>query len=269
MGRSALEEQLARLSRAEYVDIVEELRDRLKLTYYGYVEPPRSLPDKTSFGDVDLIVSEPRDTLNLRRDLCSKKDLVNGDTLSFEYKGNQIDLLRAAASAIELTRFGRDFCDIGMIVGMLVRGLGLKFGQNGLMVVIGAHKLELSSSLPHILRLLDLDIEIWRAGFQTEEEAFAFVTSSKYFDPRFFERESLGVEGYDAWNSHTRRRMKHRPMFSRFVDFASLQPCTIDRIVKRVVREEALRTFSKSEEAKAIEAHAEQMRRINTISPAP
>ena len=182
MGGTALGEQLPRIPKARYLDIVEELRWKLRPKFFGYVEVQRSLPDKESFGDVDLIVADQYETLVPERDLSSSKSSTNANVMTFEYGGHQVDLIRVGTTdGIELMRFCCDFGDVGMIVGMLVRGISLKFGQKGLVMVIGVHKLKLSRSLPDILGFLGLDIERWRAGFTSEKRGIRFHHDQQIF----------------------------------------------------------------------------------------
>ena len=264
MGGTALGEQLPRISKAKYLDLVEELRNRLQPRFFGYVEAQRSLPDKDSFGDVDLIVADCRETLNPQQHLSSSKASTNGDIMSFEYGGHQVDLIRVGTiDGVELTRFCCDYGDVGMIVGMMVRGISMKFGDKGLVMMVENRKIKLSRSLPEILRFLGLDIEMWRAGFASEEEIFAFVTTSKYFHTQSFRRDTsrASEDGEVIWRRDARKREGKRPMFSRFIDSAGSLPAR-DHLDVQKVRHQALQVFHKQKEALAIEADSLRAKRI-------
>ena len=270
MGGTALGEQLSRLSRSKYLAIVKELQTHLQPKFFGYVEPQRSLPDKESFGDVDLIVADNHQIFVPQQHIHSRKSLTNGNITSFEYDGHQVDLIKVGRTEnIDLIRLCCDYGDLGMIVGMLVRGISMKFGHTGLSISIENHKLKLSRSLPDILQFLGYDVEQWRLGFTTEKEIFDFITSSKYFQTKLFRKDD-GLDLIESenersvWNRDVRKRHEKRPMFSRFVAYVQTLPVDCGNIDLYEIRKQAFQYFDKEEEAKVIELKIQQNKRIKT-----
>ncbi|KAL0029322.1 hypothetical protein WJX79_010220 [Trebouxia sp. C0005] len=99
---------------------------------------------------------------------------------------------------MELARFFYGYGDTGIIFGMFTRNIGLKFGMQGLTLKCETYKIKLSHDLKAILQFLGLSHDCWRQGFQTQEEMFCFIQSSKYFRPSFFSRQNPEVLELDA-----------------------------------------------------------------------
>lgn len=123
MGGSALGRQAPRLPRDVYTKVVAELRAKLAPQFYLIVEVPRSFASKTSFGDVDLLVSSPQKAFDPRTDLGSTQSMQNGNIKHFDYRGYQVDMILIDENMMELARFFYGYGDTGMIMGMFLRNL--------------------------------------------------------------------------------------------------------------------------------------------------
>ena len=88
-------------------------------------------------------------------------------------------------------------------MGMFLRNLGLKFGQEGLTYTYETCKITLSQDLKAILQFLGLHYDSWKQGFETQEGLFCYLASSKYFRPYFFLRRSLEVLELDGQKGPT------------------------------------------------------------------
>jgi len=154
MGGNALGATRPRLSRQAYNDVVTELKTLLVPKFYGCVEQPRSFASKTSFGDVDLLATLPCSPLDPVNDVGSTASSVNGNILSFEFRGFQIDIIQVSEELMELARFFYGYGDTGMIFGMFTRNIGLKFGMQGLTLKCETYKIKLSHDLNAILQFL-------------------------------------------------------------------------------------------------------------------
>ena len=154
MGGNALGATRPRLSRQAYNDVVTELKPLLVPKFYGCVEQPRSFACKTSFGDVDLLATLPCNPLDPVNDVGSTASSVNGNILSFEFRGFQIDIIQVSEELMELARFFYGYGDTGMIFGMFTRNIGLKFGMQGLTLKCETNKINLSHDLKAILQFL-------------------------------------------------------------------------------------------------------------------
>jgi hypothetical protein len=154
MGGNALGATRPRLSRQTYDDVVTELKTLLVPKNYGCVEQPRSFASKTSFGDVDLLATLPSSPLDPVNDVGSTASSVNGNILSFDFRGFQIDIIQVSEELMELARFFYGYGDTGMIFGMFTRNIGLKFGMQGLTLKCETYKIKLSHDLQAILQFL-------------------------------------------------------------------------------------------------------------------
>lgn len=257
MGGSALGEQLQRLTRERYLHIVDDLREKLA-PFFQVIEVPASLQSKTSFGDVDLLVSKPIKVFDAVLSLGSKKTSRNGRIVSFEYCGHQIDLINCDPNKLGLARFFHGYGDLGMILGMMCRVIGLKSGFKNLSMMYGSIRIFLSEDLSKILDFLGLDEAIYQRGFEAELDIFRWISSSIYFRAGMFQRRERGVPN-DAddiakciWNRDTKERLKTREMFQRFIAFCHSVPNQEERVDPGVVREEALVYFNKTRELEEI-----------------
>lgn len=279
MGGAAFGEQLPRLSIHQYLDIVSELKSKLCPRFYRYVQEPRSLPTKTSFGDVDLLVTEHQHVSeDMPRHIGATSFKVNGNIISLLYRGFQVDLIKILHDRIDLGRFHSEYGDLGMILGMLSRNLGFKFGIKGLTIKLESYKIELSHDLSNILQFLGLDQSVWERGFQTEAAIFKWITSCKYFRPSFFSRtheklsedtqkqqlESSSFEQPIVWNHESRLRFNKRPMFQNWIQFVATLPSNAERVDTSLVRSNAIDFFNKRQEYSGIERQLLLTRRVKT-----
>ncbi len=154
MGGNALGATRPRLSRQDYNEVVTELKALLVPRFYAYVEQPRSFASKTSFGDVDLLATLPCTPLDPLKDVASTASSANGNILSFEFRGFQIDIIQVSEELMELAHFFYGYGDTGMIFGMFVRNVGLKFGMQGLTFKCETYKIKLSYDVNAILQFL-------------------------------------------------------------------------------------------------------------------
>ena len=164
MGGNALGATRPRLSRQDYNEVVTELKALLVPRFYAYVEQPRSFASKTSFGDVDLLATLPSTPLDPLKDVASTASSANGNILSFEFRGFQIDIIQVSEELMELAHFFYGYGDTGMVFGMFTRNIGLKFGMQGLTLKCETYKIKLSHDLKAILQFLG---ECWATSANT------------------------------------------------------------------------------------------------------
>lgn len=275
MGGSALGRQAPRLPKEVYKQVVAELKTKLVPNFYMTVEAPRSFASKISFGDVDLLASVPQKAFDPITDLDSSESKQNGNILHFNYQGYQVDVIEIDESMLQLARFCYYYGDTDMIVGFWLRNLGLHFGLGGLTCcVLGTYKVNLSQDLRAIVQFLDLDYESWEQGFETQEEMFRYLASSKYFRPYLFSRnnaEELELHGQQrqkdinetptVWN-HYRRQLAERPMFQNWMKFVKTLPETADRVDPEEVRAAALEHFGETAAVQKVKEDLDLRRRV-------
>ena len=211
MGGGALGRQMPRMDRDRYQHLASELVTRLR-AWYQVVCLPRVFADKADFGDVDLLVDLPTQELDPVRDLGASSCVSVGRVLSFDYQGYQVDLIRVPSEKLELARLFSDFADLGGIVGSLCRAQGVTFrGTRGLYATTTedglGRWLKLSDDLEHILHFFGLDIEVWRKGFETQEQTFRWVATSRFCPARI--------------ELNSRERHRARPMMRAWLRFVN------------------------------------------------
>ncbi|KAI0785256.1 hypothetical protein C8Q75DRAFT_686109, partial [Abortiporus biennis] len=122
--------------------------------------------------------------------------------------------------------FFKSYGDLGMIVGLICRSIGLSFSSNGLRVqkiIIESQfsdplptypqiTFHLSKDFPDILSFLGLSLDRWKQGFATQSDVFQWVASSPYFDPRLLSRA-------DTANNARRKARDARPMYQNFLKY--------------------------------------------------
>lgn len=213
MGGNALGvEKYPRLTREQYSIISQQLCCILK-KYYKIVELPRILKEKQSFGDVDILVFDQFQDFLPERDLSSKKVVHNNKVLSFEYNGFQIDVINHSFHPVTLVKFHYDYCDIAVLLGMIVKKIGLKLSIRGLHVILKNGKIFLTANIKSIFSFLGLDYILWEKGFLDQQEIFDFISSTKYFRKHFF-----SIEGR---NSREKHDLLTRPMIINFYQYVN------------------------------------------------
>ena len=234
MGGNALKHyETHRLGRGEYfmteITFLQEHKD-----LFGF--EPITIPyyhDKESFGDMDLLIN--RSLIGLSEDeyrqqilehFCendSSRMFVNGDVVSIGYENFQIDLIITNYDIIDFAQHYFAYNDLGNLLGRIFHKLGLKFGHDGLHLVLRSpynsnkilKQINITRSYRSVLDLLEIPEEniknYFSKGFDTLEEIYQFVMSSKYFDPDIFL--------LDNRNHKSRVRDRKRSTYNGFLNY--------------------------------------------------
>jgi len=199
MGGHALTKcHVRRYARAEYLQLRDEA-SRIVQLFYELVDTPLCLDTKTDFGDLDLIVSEPKIPIDeliqqLAEQFQSKQIVINGPVISMEFREFQIDLIHSPRKNFDLMKAYLSWGDLGNLIGVMCNRLGLKYGGAGLEIRVWNSEdvtrdiggITLSCDPRTIFSFLGLDYDRWLQGFRTEEEIYRFVTCSYCFQPRYY-----------------------------------------------------------------------------------
>lgn len=190
--------------------------------------------EKQDFGDIDIIVvdNRPRDErkhnnnspIKIIHDNIEKFGITdelfinNSPFASILYEGRyQVDFISADSDAAEYTQAYLSHNDLGNLLGRQIKRFNITHGMDGLWydhyINNKAHRTRflLSQDPYQILRILGLDIEKFKNGFDTYEEMFDYVQSSKYFNPEIFKFENL--------NNRNRVRDKKRKVYNQFLQY--------------------------------------------------
>jgi len=209
-----------RYSKAEYLDLIEELTPEFN-SIFSKFNVCSALNEKQSFGDID-VVGVPAKELSislLKHVFDTTYCMRNGTTYSLLYKHFQIDLIISNDLEYEFTKNYQGLADRANFVGKVAHQLGLKFGHDGLFLLV-------RSSDSHILGEICLTRDPIRAeefldikplkSADTFQEVFDNIAVSKYFNPEVFDLENN--------NAIARVRDKKRPYYRKFLELCSALP---------------------------------------------
>ena len=216
-------------------DVYYRLRNHylsLLSTLYLQAETPIEAPSKTSYGDIDILVSQPRSPLTstpelLTQSLGSERFFHNSGspTTSFalpypDSPGDhvQLDVHVCPPSAFRWQVFQQSHGDMWNLLGTTIRPFGLTANNTGLHVRIAEIEesnrkrsmLLLTNEPEAVLKLLGLDAEQYRCPFESVEALYEYVVSCRFFRGETYIRGDL--------KANDRKRMAQRELYRRFVD---------------------------------------------------
>lgn len=250
MGGNALKNvTVRRLTMSE----LRRVQDDFKLILEAHKIPysfPRELPEKESFGDVDILVKpvcSAADFLAWIMTVLAPTDIaVHGPVHSLAYENMyQVDLI--LCENLEMSSFFYSFGDTGAILGRMCSKHELKYGNAGLAGV--ASKILLSEDPVAICAYLRLSYEAWEQGFDTQVALMEWITTCRLAKAKVFESRKSS----DRHN---------RPFYLQFREyFASLTSLGDEEEGALVdLERDAIAYFCKVEELEAME-EAERARR--------
>jgi hypothetical protein len=200
-------------------------------------ECPKFYRQKSDFGDIDILFQavgcevdleqfiadhfHPRCTIVGRPNGSSKLDYEN-KVISFDYIGCQIDVICTSQSNFKTSFEYFSWNDLGNLIGRIAFKFGLKYGVNGLTLPIYEvndkginvdfiEEIEVSRDTKTILHFLGFDYNVYKDGFDTLEDIFKFVASSKYFNRNLFSLNNR--------NSKSRVRDTKRSTYKQFLEW--------------------------------------------------
>lgn len=224
MGGNAFE-NLRRLSAAEYKPYEAEVLKHLGRVYQRFA-PIRYYHHKPDFGDMDVVVADKAlgraDFATFLAAMGADDVAYNKGIYSFRYQDFQVDLIHVAPQHFDTAQFYFAYNDLNNLIGRVAHKFGVKFGWDGLTYQIRtesghrAQKIVLSTAPAAIYAFLDYDYTRWQQGFDSLEDIFAFVASSRYFNPELYAFENL--------NHINRTRNRKRQTYTRFLDWLAERP---------------------------------------------
>ena len=226
--------------------VLKTLEDKLGLTGIKWLVP-HEVPGKTSFGDLDVLITR-QNGYDIREWilLTFKPDelVSNGGVYSFNIPGAisalqidvedeecdpadhaantvpnpakdfQIDFITTPAEQFAIHHFFLSYGDCGMLIGQIAHATELRFGQQGLFTSISDNPnqrddLILSTDPRKICECLGLDYPMWKRGFGSEGHIFHWLCESPYIHLVEFNRSR-----------------RAREMYMRFIDYVkeTLEP---------------------------------------------
>lgn len=235
MGGNALKTNTRRMSKTEMenatIEVVKALSE-LGLKAY-------SIPyyrDKSSFGDIDLIVERDKedlgDGIRYRNDdliemavtrFHSRDCAPNTNILSFEYRqsvldeeGFQVDLIMMPPSIVQTAVNYFSYNDLGNFLGRTAHKMGFKYGHEGLLYYVRDKEhltevLSVSKNQSDILAFLGYNPSTFFKGFDSLNEVFEYAVSTPFFNKSLFALENL--------NHKNRTRDRKRANYNAFLTF--------------------------------------------------
>ncbi|KAL8738865.1 MAG: hypothetical protein Q9181_000392 [Wetmoreana brouardii] len=231
--------------------------------FFVNVASPSEAPEKTSFGDIDLIVAEPKMTpfsietlaevFNAERTIASKPSCY----LAIPYPGLeesfvQVDVHICEAENFAWEVFHQSHGDLWNLLGSSIRPFGLTANDTGLHLRIPEiERLDRKRSMvfltadpDSVLDFLHLNKARLSQSFGTVTAMFEFACTNRLFRSEAYVKSDL--------KANDRKRMAQRDLYRRFVDdFVPNTPTKVDEedsmkmSTREEVFEEALERFGK------------------------
>lgn len=202
MGGHALEEgSTERKSREEYFSIKSAVITLFELHGADVMRvlELKEMPEKTSFGDLDLLYvlrngKTTTDVNDLLHELVPSSQIVrSGHITSFAYQRCQVDLIQCTEENLAMTQFCLSYGDRGMILGHIARYYGFSLGSQGL-AIAATHVPQLINENTPVKYILSTDPVAVRRfmglseedNIVTPQDIITFCTSSPWFRPDIF-----------------------------------------------------------------------------------
>lgn len=228
MGGNNLSVPSVRLNKEDF----EILSLRLEREFsYGDTIP--SYEEKQTFGDLDYLYITESGYGNSQYVVhklhnCGltvfEKPVFNGSVTSYGVSLPQgifqIDFIGVPNQSYDFAYNYFAFNDMGNLLGRVARRIGLKLGHNGLWYIQRSPDNDSEVLKEHLLTLnwdealehLGYDVERHHDGFDTLEDIFEFVMSSRFYD---FDKFDLSRR-----NHKSRIRDAKRPNYRAFLEYA-------------------------------------------------
>jgi hypothetical protein len=226
MGGNALKNcETRRVSAVDYEKIVFDVVPILRGLNFrnARINPIRSYSSKPDFGDLDVLfeIIEHVNYTDLKEEIRkafnSKEVVSNGNCISAEYQGFQVDVIKVPSVEYFSTYIYFAFNDLGNFIGRIAHKMGFKYGHQGLVYQFRAmddHVVEeiiISRDMPVVLRFLGYDFGMLSRGFQELEDVFIYAATSRFFNKEIFLLEN---------RSHiSRTRDKKRKNYRLFLEW--------------------------------------------------
>jgi hypothetical protein len=244
----------SRMDKSQYTALSNYLLPLLRL-YFRNVSTPPEAPGKETFGDLDIMVSQPLD-LHPHEAILQICSRVLGDKCKkFLYNSPTTNIAVAIGSIVAQVDvhvvpndelWGVDFWmhswgDVGMIVSSTIKAWGLRLSASrGLWVEVpGGSPLTLSLDIERIILFLGLDWERYSLGFDTLEEIYEWVEQIRINGAR------IGVK---SGGKADRREHLKRPMWVAYWKRGNDARYDPSDEEKNQVFDQALEYFGKREE---------------------
>jgi len=183
---------------------------------------------KPDHGDMDILVKIPNNfNINIfdeiKNNIQPNQIVTNDGTVTFDFEEFQIDLIPVQENIWESTKIWMDYDPCGNLCGKITHRFGLKFGPEGLVYQYRnsgkfGKNITITNDFDRIMNFLGLDPNVKHKGFDTLEEIYKWIISSKYYNTELFLLDNL--------TQSDRKRNKKRPTFNNFLEYVKNIPYT-------------------------------------------
>lgn len=233
-GRALKNTETVRANPRLYLNVYNQVVYKLSTEFPDLVHYlPRKHRTKESHGDIDILIRG--DTVELDRDIIQRlfdpnEIHTNDGVWSFDVFNFQVDLVVKRKEYWETTKAFFDQSGLGNLMGKVARNRRTKWGFQGLRYTLYSDdsskilgEFVLSRDPVSIFDFLGFDYDTFLAGFDTMEDIFEYVVTSKYFNHEMFQPESL--------TSSQRFRDTKRPAYEMFMQYISdIPPVRLPRM---------------------------------------
>lgn len=221
MGGRAFGFDAKRMDKWEYEDILSLSLSRIDSSqhYKGMGKGVISVTDKESFGDIDVLV--PREHFSFEKFWDKHKFRYkgfkrNGGVISLlDNQDRQIDIITTPIAIYDVHFQYLAYNDMGNFMGRLAKSLNLKYGQDGLSLIV-RHKsdptrkigvINISTDVSYIYSLLDIPNKVYRSM----GDVYEAILNSKYYH-----KDSFLLEHQ---SHHARVRDKKRKSYNGLLQY--------------------------------------------------
>lgn len=205
-----------------------EMRDRINSDLpHLNVMMPLSYRNKADHGDLDLVCIGTIDAIRaaVRTKYNPTDEKSNGHVYSFGLDGAQVDMISTLSPSAQLMQY-HYMCwnDLGNLMGRTARSMGFKYGHTGLSWVVRvsdhiAQEVHISADADRIFEFLGYDPVTFHNGFDSLEDIYEYVTSSKYFNSLYYSVENRSHRD----NARDRKRTTYQGMI-KYIEQHSIDP---------------------------------------------
>lgn len=187
------------------------------------VNDVKAYGDKESFGDLDVLIEKVPDAKHrLETELLRlgvTEIVKNSDVWSVGWGDFQVDFIFQASKHYDFSQGYFAYNDLGNLIGRISRKLGFKFGHDGLWYT---KRNESKNVIAELLVTSDFDSALeflgycparYASGFPTLTSVFEYASSSRYFDPDYFDLSKR--------NHNSRVRDAKRQSYMQFLQWCS------------------------------------------------
>lgn len=234
MGGNALKDFCYRHDKDEFLVKAVEVQSIINHTLNTNCSIPRYVLEKQTFGDLDVCVKKSAKTDNsvdaLAKQFNSRQVFRNGDVISFEYQGLQVDVIFIDDQYFDFAVKYFSFNDFGNLLGRIARSVRFKLGFNGLFYPIRYKdhihdNVLVTTNWNDVLDLFRLDHYKYDHGFYTFNEMFDYLISSEFFSGYCF--------NLDNRKHDDRMRDRKRKVYNMFLNYLKENNIDVDTKVDR------------------------------------